>query len=143
MLRVSLCLVVTAFLLGSSLAADQKDTKNNKDRALKATITHVDSKAGTITVKMTDEKGKDVERTFKLREDVRLLDDKGKVVAINAFQVGNDVVVIERDGLLREIHKDKQTKPSTEGESRPGRKKPGEDKPPDTKPIDRKPGEKE
>jgi hypothetical protein len=143
MLRVLLSLAVTAFLAGSLPGADQKDTGNSKDRALKATITHVDPKAGTITVKMTDEKGKNVERTFKLRTDVRLLDEKGQAVAVNAFQVGNDVVVIEREGLLREIHKGQRTKPSAESDSRPGRKKPGEDKPPDRKPVDRKPGEKE
>ena len=74
-------------------------------------ITKVDAKAGTITVKMKDKDskdGKEVEKTFKLTEEVRYFDSTGKAIAIDEFQSGNDVLVLEVDGKLKEVRKDKK-----------------------------------
>lgn len=73
MVRVCLC-AVTAWLLaaGSLLAADAKDQKDRTGKkGDKATITKVDRQKGTVTVRMKDKNGKDVERTFKLTGEVR------------------------------------------------------------------------
>jgi uncharacterized protein YigE (DUF2233 family) len=80
-----------------------------------ATITKVDAKNGTVTVKMKDKNGKDATKTFKLTEEVRMWDDAGRAVAIDVFQSGNDVLIVEAEGKLREIRKQKKdsTPPST------------------------------
>ncbi len=110
MVRAMLSSFVLVVFLGSGfVAGDEKDTKDTKnDKGTKATITKVDRQKGTITVKMKDENNKDVEKTFKLAEDVRMLDSTGRVAAIDVFESGNDVLVIEREGKLREIHKQKK-----------------------------------
>ena len=108
MLRaISSVAVLAVFAAGLALAQDKKDKAKAADKPTKATITKVDAKNKTITVRMKDKDGKDVERTFKLTEDVRMLDSSGKAVAIDVFQSGNDVLVIEREGRLREIHQNK------------------------------------
>jgi len=109
MLRLVLGTVAVLSLCAVSLsAADTKDKKDAKAKPpAKATITKVDAKKGTITVKMKDKDGKDAERVFRLTEDVRYFDSTGKAVAIDVFESGNDVLVIEREGKLKEMHKDK------------------------------------
>jgi uncharacterized protein (TIGR03067 family) len=108
MLHRVLSLLAILGVCAASLAAadDKKDTKKG-DAPAKATITKVDAKAGTITVKMKGKDGKEVETTFKLTEDIRYFDSTGKAVAIDVFQAGNDVLVIEAEGKLKEVHKPK------------------------------------
>jgi len=91
---------------GLTAADDKKDTKNGEEPA-QATITKVDAKAGTLTVKMKDKDGKNAERSFKLTEDIRYFDSTGKAAVIEVFESGNDVLVIEREGKLKELHKGK------------------------------------
>src|SRR5205085_690151 len=55
----------------------------------RATITNVDTKAGTVTVKMKDASGKDVQRTFHLTEDAEYIDSTGRVAALNVFRSGD------------------------------------------------------
>ena len=105
MLRASLCLVVGLALGAGGLLAADKDTKSDKGQTHKATITKVDHKNHTVTVRMKDKNGKEVTKDFKLAEDIRMLDEKGNVAAIDVFQSGNDVLVIEREGKLVEMKK--------------------------------------
>jgi hypothetical protein len=107
MLRVLISLVAIVTFCSASLLADDKKDTTKAGQGTKATITNVDAKNKTITVRMKDKDGKDVERTFKLTEDVRMLDSNGKAAAIDVFRSGNDVLVIEREGRLREIHQNK------------------------------------
>ncbi|HVS38341.1 MAG TPA: hypothetical protein VMS17_22475 [Gemmataceae bacterium] len=71
--------------------------------AFEATITNVDAKKGTITVKMKDKDGKDVEKMFALTEDARFFDSTGKVAALDVFRSGNDVLIVEEEGKLKQI----------------------------------------
>lgn len=108
MLRVFLGSVGVLLLMVGLVGADDKanQNKNTKDKKYqKATITKVDSKNHTITVKMKDKNGKEVTKNFKLAEDIRMLDEKGDVAAIDVFQSGNDVLVVEREGKLVEMKK--------------------------------------
>ncbi|SRR5579883_897626 len=108
MLRAFLGSVAMLFLMVSLVTADdktnqEKNVQNNKYQ--KAKITKVDSKNHTVTVQMKDKNGKEVTKNFKLAEDIRLLDEKGDVAAIDVFQAGNDVLVIEREGKLVQMKK--------------------------------------
>ncbi len=96
------------------LAADTKDTKDTKNQH-KATITKVDAKNGTVTVRMKDKDGKDVERTFKLTEDIRYFDSTGKAVAVDVFRSGNEVLVVEAEGRLKEMRQKDQTQNAQTG----------------------------
>lgn len=115
MLRSLFGLTALFCVCAITLAADdKKDSKDVKaDHKTKATITKVDPKAGTVTVKMKDKDGKDVEKTFKLTEDIRYFDSTGKAAAIDVFKSGNDVLVIEREGKLREMHQNAGDKDRT------------------------------
>jgi hypothetical protein len=115
---------VLAVCAGSLLAADDQN-KATKDHAKKATITKVDSKNGTITVRMPDKNGKETERTFRLTEDVRMVDSNGRVAAIDVFQSGDEVLVVEEEGRLREIHKSKAGTNTRNPADKSGRDKTG------------------
>ncbi len=77
-----------------------------------ATITNVDAKKGTITLKMKGKNGKEQERTFNLTEDARYFDSTGRVAALDVFRSGNEVLVVEEQGKLKEVRqKGNETKP--------------------------------
>ncbi len=86
---------------GAAAAEDTKDTKKGKE----ATITKVDAKAKSLKVKMKDKDGKDAEKEFKLTETVRYLDSTGKEIAIDVFKSGDEVIVLEAEGELKEVKK--------------------------------------
>jgi putative membrane protein len=89
-------------------AKQKTDAKEKADKGQKATITKVDAKNGTITVQMKDKNGKETEKIFKLTGDIRYFDSTGKVVAIDLFRSGDDVLVVEAEGNLKEMHKKEQ-----------------------------------
>ncbi|HLJ96535.1 MAG TPA: EF-hand domain-containing protein [Gemmataceae bacterium] len=98
--------VMMLILLAGSVYADDK-AKNDSSRAnpVEVTITKVDPKSGAVTVKYTDDKGSTHERTFRLTGDVRLLDETGRVVAIDVFESGDEAMVVESEGKLRELRR--------------------------------------
>lgn len=82
--------------------------KNASEKGQQAKITNVDTKNHTLTVKMKDKDGKEVERTFKMTEEVMYADSTGRVAAAEVFANGDDVVIVEADGKLKEVHKGKK-----------------------------------
>jgi hypothetical protein len=88
-----------------------KMKKNEKE----ATITKLDAKKGTATVKMQHE-GKDVEKSFKLADEIEYMDSTGKVATIEIFTLGDLVLYVESDGQITKMKKkdksDTTTKPS-------------------------------
>ncbi len=84
--------------------SNQSATDQAKDKQ-SAKITNVDAKNRTVTVQMKDQNGKDVSKSFKLTEDIRYFDSNGKAVAIDVFRSGDNVLVVEAQGRLREMHR--------------------------------------
>jgi uncharacterized protein YigE (DUF2233 family) len=75
-----------------------------------ATITKVDAKNGTVTVQMKDKNGKEIEKTFTLTGESRYLDSTGREAAMDVFQSGNEVLVVEEQGKLVQMQqKDKKS----------------------------------
>jgi Ca2+-binding EF-hand superfamily protein len=105
--RSSLVLLTAVVLLaGSLIAADDKNTNDkNAPKPVAATIVKVDAQKGDITVKLTDLKGKETEKTFHLTNDVRLLDETGRVVKLDVFEAGRDALIVESEGKLREVRR--------------------------------------
>lgn len=105
MFRIHLCIAL--FLMAGLISAAQtgKDAQDQSGKKQQATITKVDAKKGTVTVRMKDKSGKEVERVFKLTGDIRYFDSTGKAVAVDFFQSGDDVLVVEAEGRLRELHR--------------------------------------
>ncbi len=130
MLRLLVGSVAVLALCFGALLANDKTTKDTKDakahKGHKATITKVDRQHGTITVRMKDKTGKRVERTFKLTEDIRYFDSTGRVAAVDVFRSGNEVLVVEEEGHLKELHQRPKTgekaNNKTSTSSNPGRK---------------------
>ncbi|QJW93158.1 hypothetical protein [Frigoriglobus tundricola] len=111
MLRLLLAALMGLALSLGTAAADDKKTSDNKDaKKHEATITKIDAKNHTLTVKMKDKDGKDKEKEFKLTETVRYLDSTGKAIAIDVFKNGDEVLVLEADEQLKEVHKKKTDK---------------------------------
>ena len=82
--RFFLAALTAGVLLTGGLVGDEKDAKDKKaPPQLAVRIVKVDAKKGEITVKYTEPKGKEVEKTYRLTEDVRLLDETGRVVKID------------------------------------------------------------
>jgi hypothetical protein len=114
MVRSILCSLLFLGLCGALVAAPSKETDKSK-KEQEAKITKVDAKKGTVTVKMKDEMGKDVEKTFKLAEDIEYLDSTGKVASVDIFTSGDLVLVVEREGKIAKMKKEKSdntTKPN-------------------------------
>ena len=90
----------------------QKDDKVTGVRKhAMATITKIDPKAGTITVKMTDKNGQDVEKSFTLVEDAEYVDSAGRVAVLDVFRSGDDVLLVEGEGKIQAMKKaDEQSK---------------------------------
>jgi hypothetical protein len=101
-----------AFKAGDDIVITRKSGKITEMRMhAEATITKVDAKEGTVTVKMMDKEGKDVEKTFQLTEDVEYIDTTGRVASLDVFQSGDQVLFIENEGKIKELKKDtKHTK---------------------------------
>ena len=83
-----------------------------------ATITGVDAKNGTVTVKMKDKNGKDVEKTFTLAEDVEYVDSTGRVATLEVFQSGDEVLIVEGEGQIKALKQD--TKQKKTGDKKSG-----------------------
>jgi Ca2+-binding EF-hand superfamily protein len=107
MLRPILAALPVAVLLaGNLVAADDKEKKDKESpKPTSATITKVDAKKGEITVKYTDDKGKMQEKTFQLTKDVHILDETGRVVNIDVFESGNEALIVESEGKLKELRR--------------------------------------
>lgn len=109
MLRAFLCAAALALFTGGLVAADAKDkAAKGKKKQAHATITKVDAKKGEVTVRMKNKEGKQVERTFKLTEEVRYLDSTGKVAAVDIFTSGDEVLILEEEGQLKQMKKAKK-----------------------------------
>lgn len=110
MVRAALCSVAALAILAVGLVrADNQKNTANKDQT-QATITKVDPQKGTITVRMKDKSGKEEERTFTLTGEAQLFDENGKTVRmtdIDVFRSGDEVLIVEREGKLQEVHKQK------------------------------------
>ena len=99
-------LPIAILLAGSVIAADDKN-KKDKDGAkpTNVTITKIDAKKGEITVRFTDDKGKEKEKTFQLTKDVHVVDETGRVINIDVFEAGSDAPIVETEGKLRELRR--------------------------------------
>src|SRR5947209_97224 len=97
--------VLALLAVGSGAAEDQAQKKNDGRKTTRATVTQVDAKNHTLTVRMKDKDGKEVDKKFQLKEDLQIFDESGKVIAIDVFEAGKDVLVIEREGRIIEMRK--------------------------------------
>jgi hypothetical protein len=93
-----------------SVGVAAADDKKSDDKGHRATITKIDAKNHTLMVKMKGKDGKDTEKTFKLTEEIRYADSTGKVVAVDVFKSGDEVLVLEADGKLKEVKQAKKDK---------------------------------
>jgi hypothetical protein len=124
MLRAFLCSTAVLALCVWVQAADQphKDQHAKQGKHHHATVTNVNPQKGTITLRMKNREGKDVERTFHLTEDVEYLDSTGRVAQADLFQSGDYVLVLEREGRINQVkkenkaHQGHQGKKTQEGE---------------------------
>jgi putative membrane protein len=73
-------------------------------KAEEATITRVDPKKRIVDVKMPSD-GKDVEKTFKLDENIEYVDNTGKVASADIFNSGDDVLIVESEGTISQMKK--------------------------------------
>ena len=110
MIRMLLTSLLGLTLTMSVALTDDKKTDDKDKKKTEATITKVDKKDHKLTVKMKDKEGKDVEKVFKLTETISYLDSTGKVAEIDIFKNGDEVLLVEEEGQLKEVHKKKDKK---------------------------------
>jgi hypothetical protein len=107
MLRAYLCSMLAVLFF--AVCAVQADDLKQKDNApAKATITKVDPKAKTVTVKMTTPEGKEVEKTLPLADDAKFLDATGKAITVDIFRTGDEVLLTQKDGKVTELRQNKK-----------------------------------
>jgi hypothetical protein len=94
------------FRSGDEVVICQKEDKITEVRKhAMAKIVKIDPKAGTVTVKVADKDGKEVERTFTLVEDSEYVDSTGRVAVLDVFRSGDDVLLVEGEGKLEAMKK--------------------------------------
>jgi hypothetical protein len=101
---------IDVFKPGEHVLITEKDGKlmelrEGKEHA-RATITKVDAKNGTVTVMMPDKSGKEVEKTFRLTGESEYADSTGRVATLDVFQSGDEVLIVEEEGMIKELKKD-------------------------------------
>ena len=97
---------LAAFHAGDEVQITEQGGKVTQLRKhAEATITSVNPKAGTVTVRMRDQNGKEVQRTFHLAEDAMYLDSTGRVATLDIFRAGDHVLVLEGEGRIKAIKK--------------------------------------
>lgn len=69
----------------------------------RAIVADVDPEKKTITLRMADASGRQVERTFRLTGDLDLYDEAGKVAQLGLFKLGRVVLATERGSELMEL----------------------------------------
>jgi Ca2+-binding EF-hand superfamily protein len=97
--------LVPALILCSGTVASAEKQAGNASQPAPVGIVKIDAGKGTITVKMKGPQGTEVEKTFKLTKEVRMIDETGRAVAIDAFEAGEDAQVVEREGALAELRR--------------------------------------
>ncbi len=91
---------------------EQTATKETDKKAKEATIVKIDGKKNTVQVSMKVD-GKDVEKTFKLADNIEYADSTGKVAVIDIFTSGDMVLFVEEDGTVSKLKKcEKPAKPN-------------------------------
>ncbi|HLJ94589.1 MAG TPA: hypothetical protein VKU02_15490 [Gemmataceae bacterium] len=116
---------LAAFHTGDDVLITEKGDKITEVRKhAEATITKVDPRAGTVTVRMKDQNGKEVDRTFHLTEDAEYLDSSGRVATLDVFRSGDQVLVVESEGRIKAMKKAGHKTPS--GQIRGERKSGGQ-----------------
>jgi hypothetical protein len=102
-------LAVVGVLAATAIAADKqapdKQTAGQKTASTAVTVTKIDPAKHEITLSFKNDKGETQERTFRLTEDVRLLDETGRAADVALFESGNEALVIESEGKLKELRR--------------------------------------
>jgi hypothetical protein len=75
-----------------------------------ATIIRINPDKNTITWRMKDRDGKEVDKTFKLTGEVQVYDQEGRVVKFGVLKVGRIVLAAENQGKLLDLRLPKEPK---------------------------------
>jgi Ca2+-binding EF-hand superfamily protein len=107
MSRFLLAGVAMATLLVGNMRAggDKENPPKDAPRHTPVTITKIDPKKGEITVKYTDDKGKQQQKSFQLTRDVKIFDETGRVVALDVFESGHEALILAAEGQLKELRR--------------------------------------
>jgi len=84
-------------------AEEKKAPAKDAAKSVAVTVVSVDAKKGEIVLKYADAQGKGQEKTFRLTDDIRFLDETGRVVKLDVFRAGQDALVVESEGKLKEL----------------------------------------
>ena len=91
---------------------DKTAAKATDKKAKEAKVVKVDPKKSTVTVTMQVD-GKEVQKTFKLADNIEYADSTGKVAVIDIFTSGDTVLMVEEEGTISKLKKcDKSDKPN-------------------------------
>jgi uncharacterized protein YuzE len=90
--------------LAAAEPAKPVSADNTNKKAKEAKVVKVDGKKHTVTVKMQVD-GKEVEKTFKLADNIEYADSTGKVAAIEIFTSGDMVLMVEEEGMVSKLKK--------------------------------------
>jgi hypothetical protein len=96
---------VNAFRAGDQIIVLTRKGEVNELRhagkPVQAEIVEINPSAKTVKVKIKDENGKEVEKTFTLAGEVRYLDSQGRAADAKIFKAGDQVAVIINKGQLQ------------------------------------------
>lgn len=101
---------IDSFQMGDHVLFSEKDGKVTELKKgiehTKAKLTKVDASNGTVSAMVKDRNGDDAEKTFYLTDDVEYIDSTGEVATFQVFQSGDEVLIFESEGKIKELNKD-------------------------------------
>jgi uncharacterized protein YigE (DUF2233 family) len=97
---------VMVFAIAAAGLATADDVKIGGKTYFHVTITKLDPQKESLTVKVTDKNGKELEKTFQLARGIEYLDIGGGVAKLEDFRVGDEILVIQDGDRITCLKKD-------------------------------------
>jgi len=105
---------IDAFQKGDHVLFSEKDGKITELKKgiehSKAKITKMDANKGTVSAMVKDRNGDEAEKTFYLTDDIEYVDSTGEVATFDVFHSGDEVLIFETEGKIKELNKDTTSK---------------------------------
>jgi uncharacterized protein YigE (DUF2233 family) len=95
--------VISVAWIAASADDNKKNANDSGKNCFHATITSIDQSKDTLTVKTHDKSGQEQQKTLQLSKDVAFRDTSGNSAKKDDLQVGDDIVVHEKDGKVTQI----------------------------------------
>jgi Ca2+-binding EF-hand superfamily protein len=103
--RFLACAACVGLFAGDLAGQERNRSDQGAGQPTTVTITRIDPLKGEMEVRYKDGNGNAQTKVLRLNSEVRLLDETGRPVRVDAFESGSDALVVEKGGKLHEVRR--------------------------------------